>query len=186
MPAMPRLQLRFGRLVLPLALAFSTASLAGCAKQLQAKTEFSADTNFAAYETYRWITDDLVLIQSGTGNEKVRNVENEQRIRAAVERELETKGLRKATGDEASLVLAFTVGTKVRYTIQGGGQMAFDLVAEDSSTRTRGTLTLYFFDRDTKAQVWQAWTSKDLEPGADPDMVTNAAVSVLLAEFPPQ
>lgn len=159
------------------------APLAACSSQLSAETEYAKDTDFSNYQTYRWITDDLVLIQSGTGNENIRNVENEKRIRAAVERELEAKGLTKA-GDEAELVIAFTVGTKVRYQIQGGAT-GLDVVADEAATVTRGVLTLYMFDRESQAQIWSAWTKKDLQPGADPDEIVNAAVGVLMDEFPP-
>lgn len=161
-----------------------TVASLGCAKQMQAETKYAEDVDFAQYQTYRWLTDDLVLIQAGTGEERIRNVENEKRIRAAVERELKAKGLRKASGDEADLVIAFTVGTKVRYKIQGGAT-ALDMFTADPETVTRGTLTLYFFDRASQAQVWSAWTSKDLAPGSDPDAVINTAVGVLMGEFPP-
>ncbi|PRQ05594.1 DUF4136 domain-containing protein [Enhygromyxa salina] len=179
---MPRLSARIRTLALALVL---TAPLAACAQQLTAETEHVKGTDFSQYQTYRWITDDLVLIQSGTGNENIRNVENEKRIRAAVERELEAKGLKKATGDEAQLVFAFTVGTKVRYQIQGG-VTGLDLVAGEAASVTRGTLSLYAFDPASNVQVWSGWTTKDLEPGEDPDAVINAAVSVVMNEFPPK
>ena len=165
------------------ALALPLSSLS-CAKQMQAETKVAEDVDFARYQSFRWLTDDLVLIQAGTGEERIRNVDNEKRIRAAVERELAAKGLQKVEGDEAQLVIAFTVGTKVRYQIQGG-TTALDVATADPETVTRGTLTLYFFDRESQAQVWSAWTSKDLEPGSDPDAVINAAVAVLMQEFPP-
>ena len=151
---------------------------------MKAKTEYAAGTDFSKYQSYRWITEDLVLIQSGTGNENIRNVENEKRIRAAVDRELSAKGLSKAT-EEADLVIAFSVGTKVRYRVEGGDR--FSVVTGGPGEKvTRGTLTLYFFDPRTDKQVWEAWTSKDLVAGEDPDSVINAAVGLLMAQFPPK
>ena len=180
---------RAARVVAPFGLLAVASSLclglAACASQPQAQVEYTERTDFSSYASYRWITEDLVLIQSGTGNEKIRNVENERRIRAAVERELAAKGLAKAEGEAADLILAFTVGTRVRYKIQGGGQMTFDLVTEDAARVTRSTLTLYLFDGRSNEQVWQASTRKDLPPGADPDKVIPEAVNLLLAEFPP-
>ena len=180
---MSRLSALARSLPLALVLALPLAST-GCAKQMQVDTEVADGQDFSAYKTYRWLTDDLVLIQSGTGNPRIRNVENEERIRAAVERELEAKGLTKGEGEDAQLVLAFTVGTKVRYQIQGGAT-PLNMAAEDPESVTRSTLTLYFFDSASQAQVWSAWTTKDLEQGADPDTVINAAVSLLMSEFPP-
>jgi hypothetical protein len=171
------------RILLTVALMLTGPST-GCTKQLEAETEYAQDVDFARYQTYRWITDDLVLIQAGAGDPAIRTLENERRIRAAVERELAQKGLRKVDGEDAQLVVAFTVGTKVRYKIQGGGSSDLDLITGDSASVTRGTLTLYLFDRVTQRQIWSAHTKKDLEPGTDPDAVVDAAVAVLLNELP--
>jgi hypothetical protein len=167
-----------------LAVILTAAPLFGCSKQLSAEVAHAEDVDFSKYRTYRWITDDLVLIQSGTGDETIRNVENERRIRAAVERELAARGLEKVEGDAADLIVAFTLGTKVRYQIQGGST-SLEMVADDPASVTRGVLTLYMFDAATDEQIWSAWTKKDLQPGDDPDAVINAAVEVLLDEFPP-
>src|SRR4051794_33684773 len=99
------------RIFAALALVLSTPS-AGCMKELKAEAKYAEGTDFSQYQTYRWITDDLVLLQEGSGDPTIRTVENEKRIRAAVERGLEAKGLKKVEGDDAQLVIAFTVGTK--------------------------------------------------------------------------
>ena len=169
--------------ILTIALLLAAPSI-GCAKQMKAETEWAEGTDFSKYTTYRWITEDLVLIQSGSGDPNIRTTENETRIRAAVDKALEAKGLRKAEGEEAQLVVAFTVGTKLHYKISGAGGQDLDILGEGDSV-TRGTLTLYLFDHATQKQIWSAWTSKDLERGTDPDTVINAAVGVLLNEFPP-
>lgn len=156
----------------------------GCSKQLKVETEYAEGTDFSQYRTYRWITDDLVLIQSGAGEPAIRNIDNERRIRAAVDRELAKKGLRKAKGDEAELIVAFTLGTKVRYRVQGGAW--YDILTDPAAAYTRGVLTIYLFDRASERQVWSAWTQKDLEPGDDPESVIEIAVGRLLARFPPQ
>jgi len=150
---------------------------------MEAKVDYPEGTDFSQYSSYRWLTDDLVLIQSGTGNEKVRNVDNEKRIRSAVDQAMTSKGLTHG-GDEADLVVAFTVGTKVRYKLEGGTRSTI-ITDGPGGTVTRGTLTLYVFDPKTNVQIWEAWTSKDLQPGADPEIVIYEAVSLLLAEFPP-
>jgi hypothetical protein len=160
------------------------APLAGCAKQLKAEAEYAEGTDFSKYQTYRWITDDLVLIQSGSGDPAIRTLDNEKRIRAAVERGLAAKGLKKVDSEDAQLVIAFTVGTKIHYKLQGGGSSDLDLITGDSASVTRGKLTLYVFDHATQRQIWSASTKKNLEPGTDPDTVINEAVAVLLSKFP--
>ena len=54
-------------------------------------------------------------------------------FRAAVERELAAKGMTKAEGDEADAIIAFTVGTKVRFQVQGG-TTGLDLATADPET----------------------------------------------------
>lgn len=157
--------------------------MAGCTHQLKAKSQYAEGTDFSKYQTYRWITDDLVMIQSGSGDPNIRTIENEKRIRAAVDRELAAKGLKKVDGDDAQLALAFTVGTKVHYKLSGAGGNDLDILSRGDSV-TRGTLTLYMFDRTSGAQIWSAWTKKNLERGTDPDAVIDAAVSVLMNELP--
>jgi hypothetical protein len=160
------------------------APMTACTKQLQAETHYVEGTDFSKYQTYRWITDDLVLIQSGSEDPAIRTLDNEKRIRAAVDRGLEAKGLKKVEGEDAQLIIAFTVGTKAHYKLQGGGGLDLALITGEGASVTRGTLTLYLFDQATQQQVWSAWTKKNLEPGTDPDTVINAAVSVLLSKLP--
>ncbi len=167
-------------LVLPL-----IAPICGCSKAMTAETAYAQDVDFSQYRSYRWITDDPVLIQPGIGNASIRNVENENRIRAAVDRELASRGLHKAEGDEAQLIVAFSLGTRIRYQVQGGAT-SLDMVAGEAAHVTRGELTLYLFDRASDRQVWSAWTKKDLEVGDDPEATINVAVSLLLAAFPPR
>jgi hypothetical protein len=177
---MPRLR---SLCVAPLLLALASLPAVACGGTMEANVEAPGGVDYAQYSSFRWITDDLVLIQSGTGNERIRNVDNEKRIRAAVERGLAAKGVTKG-GADADLVVAFTVGTKVRYRLEGNDYSTI-VIDGPGGTVTRGTLTLYFFDPKDSQQVWQAWTSKDLEPGEDPDAVINGAVDLLLTQYPP-
>lgn len=156
----------------------------GCTKDLKAETEYAEGTDFSQYQTYRWITDDLVLIQAGAGDPNIRTIDNEKRIRAAIDEGLAAKGLKKVEGDDAQLVVAFTVGTKVRYKLEGGGGMGLDILTDEGGSVTQGTLTMYMFDRASQKQIWSAWTKKNLEPGSDPDAIVDAAVSVLLDALP--
>lgn len=165
-----------------LALALA-APLAGCAQQLKVETQYADHVDYSKYETYRWVTDDLVLIRAGSGDPAIRTLENEKRIRAAVERELAEKGLEKVDGEDAQLAIAFTVGTKVHYKLSGAGGNDLDILGEGDSV-TRGTLTIYVFDRASGEQIWSAWTKKDLERGTDPDALIAKAVALLLDAFP--
>ncbi len=169
--------------VAALALALLAPALAGCSKQLP-EVEYAEDVDFTQYRTYRWITEDPVLIRPGAGNPEVRSVANERRIRAAIERELEARGLREAAGEAADLLVAFSLGTKIRYQVQGGST-PLEMVADDPASVTQGVLTVVLFDRARNRQIWSAATKRRLAPGDDPDRVIAAVVASLLAEYPP-
>ena len=155
--------------------------LAACPK-MQGRAETTPGADVSAYQSYRWITDDLGLIQEGQGDKLIRSAENEQRIRAAVDRGLAAKGLAKAEGDAASLVVAFSLGTKMKYTVQPGSYEAEQ--DEPPATYHRARLRVYLFDASTGKQVWQGWATRNINGQEDPDAEVNAAVDLILAKFP--
>lgn len=169
---------------LSLTLALALLLPAAVCRPMAARTEVTPGTDFSRYDTYRWLTDDLVLLKDGHGDNFIRSAETEQRIRVAVERGLEAKGLAKAEGDAASLIVAFTVGTKLSYTI-GDGSTYETEEQEPPSTVIRARLRLYVFDAASKQQVWEAWATRNINgQEKDQDAEVNAAVDLLLAQYP--
>jgi hypothetical protein len=150
---------------------------------MRAKTQVTAGADFSSYRTYRWLTDEKPLITLGHGDKFIRSGDNEARIRAAVERGLEARGLAKADGEPASLVVAFTVGTRVDYALGEGS--AYEAVEDEPpNSASRARLRLYVFDAATKKMIWEAWATRGINGQKDLDAEVNHAVDLLLAKFP--
>lgn len=158
----------------------------GCAR-VQFGSEYDDKADFSAYGSYAWVTDELTLIGTGMGNPRIRNEDNERRIRAAVDSALASKGFEKVALDEADLVVAFVVGTREQLRLEGGGGSTYSLLTtkDASSTYYQGSLSIDLFDGASRRQVWHGWVSKPLQAEDDPDTVINAAVARIMEQFPP-
>ncbi|MEM7155524.1 MAG: DUF4136 domain-containing protein [Myxococcota bacterium] len=163
-------------------LAGGVLLLAGCAST-QLKAERAPDYELESAKTYAWITDELVLIGFGEGNETVRTKDNETLIRAAIDRELAAKGLTLVSAEEAELLVAFSVGLRTRYRLEGGPGTAVTMDGP-GETQTEGTLNVYLADRVGGREVWHGWATKRLNKGDDPKVVIDTAVSGILGIFP--
>jgi Domain of unknown function (DUF4136) len=134
--------------------------------------------------SYAWVTDELVLIQLGDDQPNVRTPQNEQRLRAAIDRALQARGFTAAPRDQADLLVAFSVGTTMRYRVEGGAAGSSYGGMEPGAKQTKGTLNIYLLDRAKHSEVWHGWTSKWLSKSDDPDAVVNDAVAKIMAAFP--
>ena len=165
-----------------LLLAAPAVATTGCASSA-AVVEKDGNYDFAAAQTYAWVTDEPVLITFGDDQPRVRTKENEMRIRAAIDRELESRGIAKVSADEATVLVAFSVGVDMRYRLEGGDRTS-NFTDGPGSKQTKGTLNIYMLDRDTDAEVWHGSTSKWLKKTDDPEAIINEAVGTIMAKFP--
>lgn len=170
------------RAVLQGGLAAAVLGLLGCAAGVQ--TERVTDYPLEQPHSYAWVTDDPVLIQLGDDQPNVRTPENEKRLRAAIDRELQARGFTSAPRDQADLLVAFTVGTTMRYRLEGGAAGTSYGGIQPGTKQTKGTLNIYLVDRAAQHEVWHGWTSKWLSKSEDPDAVVNDAVGKIMAAFP--
>jgi len=160
----------------------AATGLVGCASSTPLVEKDEA-YDFAAVSTYAWVTEDPVLITFGQDQENVRTKENEARIRAAIERELSARGIEKTDADTAQVIVAFSVGTRMRYRLEGGDRTNA-LTDGPGQKQTQGTLNIYLLDRETDHEVWHGSTSKWLKKTDDPDAIINEAVAKIMARFP--
>ena len=139
--------------------------------------------DFAAVATYAWVTDEPVLITFGEDQPNVRTKDNELRIRAAIERELSARGMEKVEADGAAVLVAFSVGTRMRYRLEGGDRTS-NFTEGPGEKQTEGTLNIYLLDRATDKEVWHGSVTKWLDKSEDADAVVNEAVGKIMARFP--
>ena len=92
-------------------------SISACAAQLKSSVAVADHAEFGELKTYAWITDQPFFTSNAASPEVV-NPLNEQRIRTAVEQQLQHKGYRKVTIDQADFVVAFTLGARERVRVQ--------------------------------------------------------------------
>lgn len=163
-------------------LAGAVLLAAGCAST-QIRAERGPDYVLEDATTYAWITEEPVLIQFGKDQPRIRTKENEALIREAIDRELASAGLSLAPPEEADLLVAFSVGVRTRYRLEGGNGSA---VTEDGpgETQTEGTLNVYLLDRVAQREVWHGWATKRLSQGDDAKTVINTAVQQIVAIYP--
>jgi hypothetical protein len=156
-------------------------AVGGCAGKAHAEVEPGYD--FATFDSYAWITPEPVLINLGDSQPTVRTGENERRIRAAVDAALAARGFTEVPYAEADVHVAFSVGTVVRYRLEGGKD-SWVAGLEPAEPKTKGTLHVYLLHPGDEKEVWHGWTSKWLEKSDDPETVIRAAVTKVMAQYP--
>ena len=177
-------------------------SISACATTLKSSVDVADHAEFGELRTYAWITDQHMFVSNAVSPEVV-NPLNEQRIRTAVEEQLENKGYRKVTIDQADFVVAFTLGARERVRIQqyyndfgynyygyhhgfsrsGRGFNGFG-PSVSVRTFTEGTLVVDIFENTENEAIWHGSASKRLSRDNGTRELIDEAVTALLAEFP--
>ena len=169
------------------------ALVGGIARAQDVKYNYASGTEFAKFKTYRWI--DLPTAEKP-------DAILDQQIREAIDANLAKKGLTKATGEQADLLVAYQVavtqerqwnaystggygygGYGWRYGGMGGSTTA------TSSTLHVGTLAFDIYDTVAKKLVWKGTATKTLNPSKDPKKNQERlqkAMDKLLKNFPPK
>lgn len=165
--------------------SFVAVLVCSCAQRIDSGSEAAPGVNLQQYDSYAWISEDISLIGAGRGNPRIRNEENERRIREAIDASLASQGLQEVPRQDADLIVSFTVGTKEDLRLEGASNN-YSFLTSKQATRTyyEGTLSIDLFDAETAAQVWHGWASKPLNPEDDPDEVVKRAVAEIMQHFP--
>ena len=179
--------------------AFSLAALLlACQTPIQGHFEVDQSAPFDTYTTYAWISKEpLVRPQPGVSGAEIRiSPLVDQRIRAAVERNLQAKGFERSERvQSAHLALSFSVGARQEirvdsYPSRAGyryGPYAHGGWASDVRTSTKGTLAIDVFDVRSKQAVWHGWAESRISASMSQEARTelvNRAVDSILKSFP--
>ncbi len=171
-------------------------ALAACGGGISTNSDFDPSVDFGKYGSYTWVD---AAGADGAGVSTTGLVD--QRIRAAVDANLQAKGLRR-TADVAAADLAVSYQLTTKDNVQyntinsgwGGGYgyygwgMGMGTSTTYASTYTDGSLIIGLFDTGTKKMVWQGVGTKTLDPDASAEKRTeniNEAVAKILADYPP-
>ena len=180
-------------------------SISACATTLKSSVDVADHAEFGKLKTYAWITDQPIFTSNAASPEVV-NPLNEQRIRTAVEQQLQNKGYQKVTIDQADFVVAFTLGARERVRVQqyyndfgyryygyhhgfsrfgrfGPGYGGF-APSVSVQTFTEGALVVDSFENTEKEAIWHGSATKRLSGDDGTLELIDEAVTALLAEFP--
>ena len=183
-------------------------SISACATTLKSNVDVAEHAEFGELKTYAWITEQP-MFTSNAASPEVINPLNEQRIRAAVEAQLQNKGYRQVSIDQADFVVAFTLGARQRVRVQqyyndfgynyygyhhgfsrfgrfGRFGRGFGGFGSSVSVRTftEGTLVVDIFENAEKEAIWHGSASRRLSRDNGTRQLIDEAVTALLAEFP--
>jgi hypothetical protein len=167
-------------LLAALALGAGLAVAQPASDEDKVELEYTHGTDFSAYKTYGWVPF----------QDPAANPANHIRVTRAVEKELEAKGLTKATDSRADVFVRYQgrLEKKVKGTpakVDSPWQPTNPRFTVDFSKVQIGTLVLELYDGRTKDVVWHGRTSARM---ATPDRIEeqiSAAVKLLLSRFPP-
>lgn len=160
--------------------------LATCALTLaqDVSTNSMPGVDFSKYHTYKWVT-----IEGATYPNQIVDAQ----IKQAVDSQLAAKGLTKAEGDKADLLVGYqaSVSSEKQWNAYGTGGFRWGggMATAQQSTIEAGTLVLDMYDPATKQLVWTGRVSKTLDPSANQEKKQknlDKAMQKLLKNFPPK
>jgi hypothetical protein len=174
---------RLGLWTLVLALA-----TAGTAAAQQVTYDYDRAADFTKYKTYRWVEIE--------GAERPNQL-TDNAIKSAIDSNLAAKGLTKAAGDDADLLIAYQVSVSQERQLHaysyggygwGGWGYGMGDTSITSTTINVGTLVLDVYDPELKRLVWRGQATKSLNPSKDPEKnrkKIQKAMDKLLKNYPP-
>jgi hypothetical protein len=171
-----------GRLVIVLVAALVVCNLA---LGQDVKTNYMPGTDFSKFHTYNWVTI--------KGAQYPNQIVDEQ-IKQAIDAQLAQKGLTKAAGDTADLLVGYQVAVDQEkqwnaYGMGGGWGRGGGMETATSSTINVGTLVLDMYDPSVKKLVWTGRATKTIEPSKSQEKNQehlNKTMEKLLKDFPPK
>jgi hypothetical protein len=174
---------------LPLSVALLSLALLGACRSYDLSYDYDVTATFSRYRTFDYYTS-----KKGTGGTTTLM---DKRVRAAVEKELQTKGFAMETkADPDFLVTYYPIvqNRKVRSSVRvgtGWGYRPFYGGVSTSQVRhyKEGTIVIEIVDFKTNQLIWQgaaAGALSGLNTPEDADEVVPKAVRDILAKFPPK
>jgi len=162
---------------------------------------FDQQADFSKYKTYKWVKVE--------GGEQVDELTVKQ-ITGAIEKQLATKGLTKATGDAADVFVAYQVAVSKEKELQTwstgytmgpgwggryyggyyrGGAYGGGTSTTTTSTIYIGSLAFDMYDASGKTLVWRGLASKQLDTKAKPEKRQknlDKGMEKLFKNYPPK
>ena len=169
----------------------------GCAT-LRVSNDYDAAVDFSKMKTYAWQHD----TQPKTGNMRLDNDLQDQRIRAFIEQVLQAKGYGKADRGSADFLIGYQLGlqqkvksdnvqTGIGFGMGSRGRYGSIGISSGADVKTydEGMLLIDVLDPESEALLWRGTGTDAVSPHGDREKKTQAlnnAVAKILEPFPPQ
>ena len=148
------------------------------------KSNYMPGTDFSKYHTYKWVD-----IEGGKHPNQIMDAE----IKQAVDSQLTSKGLTKASGDSADIFVGYQIAVDQEKQWNaygmGGGVRFGGMGTATQSTISVGTMVLDMYDPGTKKLVWTGSATKSIDPSSNQEKNQknlNKAMEKLLKNYPPK
>jgi len=161
----------------------------GCSPIYSVSYDYNENANFARMKTYDWLAINV--------NEKKETIDSIslRRIRNAVHRQLESKGM-EVSSESPDFLIAVYLRSKERLTVVNyGGPQVYPYYGYGPYWGTptirqyeEGTLLLDFVDAKSNQLIWRGSAKADLDAATTPEKrekIINEAVEKILENFPP-
>jgi hypothetical protein len=179
-------------MITKIAIVLAAAFSAGCSS-ISINHDWDKDAPFPDYKTYQWLE-----VENNTvpGNARTAQRSNDlyiQRVRRAVNAELDKKGL-KLVDTEPDLLVVFHTGVEQKinvtdwgyrysYDYWGWGGRQIDVYQYDE-----GTLIVDLIDARAKELVWRGSGTRTVDPNWSPEKIDNVvqdAIKKIFTKYPP-
>ena len=157
------------------------AAIAGCSS-ISISTDFDSNADFAGYKTFGWMKQ----ADSEEGYDYSGLVD--ERIKSAVDKQLQTKGLTKGTTN-TDLLVVYHAGKKEQLEVEDWGYGGWwGVGGGDAYSYEEGTLIVDLVDASTKKMVWRGTAKKAMSesPSSEErDAAIDEAIQKMFEKYPP-
>jgi hypothetical protein len=152
-------------------------TVAGCLTLMPVGSHFLRGTDFTRYQTYAWGPADALPISDPRLRDNPYFVDD---VHGAIDRELESRGLRRATSERADLLVHYHAAVTGRVEVQSRAGQFGDCVGTECrgtvSDYDAGTLVIDVLDARVQQLVWRGWAEHRLEDMLDDPQVVHRRV----------
>ena len=144
------------------------AATAGCLALMPVSTHFDRGADFTRYRTYAWGPADALPVTDPRLRDNPFFVDD---LHGAIDTELQSRGLERATSERADLLIHFHAAVHERIEIPTRVERFRECVGNDCpplvTEYEAGTLVIDLVDTRSKRVIWRGWAEHRLEDMLD-------------------
>ncbi|MDX2474055.1 MAG: DUF4136 domain-containing protein [Candidatus Krumholzibacteria bacterium] len=167
-------------------------ALGGCSS-MSVTYDYDNNVTWEGLKTYAWLASTNEMSEN-PAKDSMSGGLLDKRIRAAVDWEMEQRGIK--TGDDPDLLIKYYLGAEQKVQVTDWGYRYSDYYwgyggrQIDVYQFTQGTLVIDIIDAKTKALIWRGTATDTVDEGQrspeETEARVNDVVNKILANFPPK